>query len=42
MDPVQSYDFLAPAKIVFGWGRRTKWAYWDGRWAAGIYGFRFA
>ncbi len=22
MDPVQSYDFLAPAKIAFGWGRR--------------------
>jgi len=24
MDPVLSYDFLAPAKIAFGWGRRRE------------------
>lgn len=24
MSPVQSYEFLAPAKIVFGWGRRKE------------------
>jgi alcohol dehydrogenase class IV len=24
MNPVQSYDFLAPAKITFGWGRRAE------------------
>ncbi len=24
MAPVQSYDFLAPAKIAFGWGRRSE------------------
>jgi alcohol dehydrogenase class IV len=24
MDPILSYDFLAPAKIAFGWGRRRE------------------
>ncbi len=24
MDPVLNYEFLAPQKIVFGWGRRRE------------------